>query len=127
MSRKYTLAIVLMSVAAVHMSSNTATAAWVTTVGKVQAIQTYHQNATILVRLENQPAGPVPPGCTSTDFFAIGSSLSSESRQFFLTQLLSAQARGANINITWDDTSAGCVAYDSTTVVPGIQRLVSVP
>lgn len=106
--------------------SGTGSAAWIGTVGKVHRIDGYAGSDTILVTLDNQPTGPVPPGCTSTSVFAINGALPAERRQLLLSQLFSAQGRGASVAIYWGD-SGSCVSYSSTTIVPAIQRITSMP
>lgn len=101
-----------------------AEAAWFVTVGKVVGVYTYASTDTVFVTLNNQPSGPLPPGCTSTVYFAINGALPAERRQAMMAQVLSAQASNADVHISWDEAGS-CVTAASVTV-PSIQRLIIV-
>lgn len=105
---------------------NLGNAAWIGSVGKVQRVDAYASTDIVLVTLDNQPTGPIPPGCTSTSVFAINGAMPAERRQMLVSQLLSAQGRGVSVAIYWDNAGS-CVAYSTSTIVPAIQRITSMP
>lgn len=92
---KYVFSLVLF---ALSFSSD---AVWLNTGGKVTGLITYAHTETILVTISN-PGADVAE-CSSKGVFAISSSVSEEARTRMYAMLLSAQATGRNVTISYND------------------------
>lgn len=81
---------------------------WIDTAGKVTAIITYAGTETILVTLSNH--GTDVAECASKTTFAVSKSISAEARSRMYAMLLSAQATGRNITVSYSNIG-GCEPY----------------
>jgi len=88
--------------------SQKSVAAWLDTSGKVTGIVTYMGKETILVTLSSPGVNVVE--CLSTNTFAISSAMSAEGRSRMYAMLLSAQATGRNITVSYNEAGS-CEAW----------------
>ena len=103
---KLTLTIILL-----FISSNTYAASWISTSGTVENIITYAHPETILVDLSTD--GTNVGECSNKKTFAISKSMSTEGRARMYAMLLSAQATGRVVTISFLDVD-GCEPWFST-------------
>jgi|GEM_PF-1574333 len=114
---KYLLALMLIT------SSAPSFAVWLNTAGKIKEIITYAGRETILVNLDG--SGTKVNECSNTRTFAISKSISAEARSRMYAMLLSAQATGKNVTLSYNDVG-GCEPWGSTAnVYRTIVRLYS--
>lgn len=92
-------------------ASQDSVAAWLNTSGKVTGIVTYMRSETILVTLSS--SGTNVAECSSTVTFAISSSMSTEGRSRMYAMLLSAQATGRTIIVSYNEAGS-CEAWGAT-------------
>jgi hypothetical protein len=88
--------------------SQTSIAGWLDTSGKVTGIVTYMGSETILVTLSSP--GTHVAECSSKVTFAISSAMSTEGRSRMYAMLLSAQATGRNITVSYNEAGS-CEAW----------------
>lgn len=95
-------------------------AAWVEVAGTIQGITTYAHTNTVLVALSASGSAGT---CADASIFALDGALPEERRKQLLVMLVSGQARGAVVTLTYDN-AGGCVTWDATpNVFRGIVRL----
>lgn len=85
-------------------------AAWLDVGGKVTGLITYASKETILVTITN-PGADVAE-CSNKNVFAISGSMSSEARARMYAMLLSAQATGRNVVISYNSVG-NCERWDA--------------
>lgn len=96
-----------------------AKATWVQATGTITGITNYSHTDTVLIALSVAGAAGT---CADSSIFALDGSMSTDRRKQIFASLLSAQARGVTVTITYDD-SGGCVTWDGTpNVFRGIAR-----
>jgi hypothetical protein len=86
-------------------------ASWLDVSGKVTNIITYAHTETILVNLDVSGANVVE--CSNSRTFAISSTISAEGRSRMYAMLLSAQATGRSITVSYN-SAGGCEAWGAT-------------
>jgi hypothetical protein len=87
-----------------------ANAAWLNTSGTVDRITTYYHRETVLIRLSSN--GVDVPACSNNTTFAISKDISPEARARMFAMLLSAQATGREVTVTYSDAGS-CESWDS--------------
>ncbi len=93
-------------------------AAWLNSTGTVKDIITYSSRETVLVNLSI--SGAVVDECSNETTFAISKELSPEARARMYSMLLSAQATGRTVVVSYED-SGGCESWGSS---PNVYRKI---
>jgi len=88
--------------------SNFTMAQWLTVSGPVKRIVTYAHTETILVEVSDEDVGAGT--CSNKKTFAISSTMSEEGRARMYAMLLSAQATGREVLVSYLD-DGGCEAW----------------
>jgi hypothetical protein len=99
---------------ALLLMSASSHAVWLNTAGKVTHIITYAGRETILVNISSD-GSPVAE-CSNKTTFAISASISEEARARMYAMLLSAQATGRDVVLSYNDVG-GCEPWGSNASV----------
>ncbi|RZM83775.1 hypothetical protein [Pseudoalteromonas rubra] len=91
-----------------------AQAAWITVSGKVKDVNIYSSRDTILVTLDSVTSD-INTSCSNKRTLAVSYNLPTERRNRMYSMLLSRQAAGKNVNLTYESTS--CEPWDSNSSV----------
>lgn len=102
---------------AVMVLMSSRAAAWITAAGTVEQIWTYSGTDTVLVKLST-PGAP-SAACSDSTVFAVDSSLPPDRRKQMIAVFMSAQARQAEVQVSYDEL-AGCASWGGT---PNIYRI----
>jgi len=94
--------------------STSANAVWLNSTGKITGIITYAGKETILINIS--ASGADVEECLNKNTFAISSSISPEARARMYSMLLSAQATGRNVTVSYNDVGS-CEPWDSNSSV----------
>lgn len=98
--------------------TGTANAAWIVTTSRVVNVAMYAHTDSVLVQLES--AGTAA-GCADASVFAIDGGMQVDRRKQLVAALLSAQARGASVAVSYEN-AGGCISWDGS---PNVFRAIA--